>query len=229
MKRALVVFAVFTLAVSTLSMGNPNSDFGFRFGLKASPNLSWFRTETRGYSNSGTDLGFSYGLIADYEFAKNYAISSGLQILHTGGTLKYDYLHQGVTTEKRREHNLRYLEIPATLKLRTSEMGYITYYGKFGLGLGFNIHASADDRITLSDQSSLRITNEDISDEIRFLRAGLIIGAGFEYNLGGMTSLMGGITFHNGFSNILDKENPAVPNKPSAHNNYFELTLGVMF
>lgn len=229
MKRALVVFAVFTLAVSTLAMGNSNNDFGFRFGLMASPNLSWFRAETRGYSNSGTNLGFAYGLIADYTFAQNYAVSSGLQFLHTGGTLKYDYLHQGQLTEKRRDHRFRYVLVPAALKLRTSEMGYITYFGKFGLGLGFNIHASADERITLSDQSSLRTTNVDISDETRFLRAGLIIGAGLEYNLGGMTSLMGGITFHNGFSNVIDKENPAVPNRPSAHNNYFELTLGVMF
>lgn len=229
MKRTLVVFAVVLLAFPTLAKSNSNDDFGFRFGLKASPNISWFRTETRGYSNSGADLGFSYGLIMDYEFAQNYAISSGLQILRVGGSLKYDYIHDGVTTEKRRDHTLHYLEIPATLKLRTAEMGYITYYGKFGLGLGFNFRAHADDRISLTDQSSLRFHDLDISDETRFLRAALIIGAGLEYSMGGNTALLGGITYHNGFSNIIDKENPAVPNKPSVHMNYFEITLGIMF
>lgn len=229
MKRTFVALALFMLAFPVLAMGGSDDDFGFRFGLKASPNISWFRTETRGYANSGADLGFSYGLIIDYEFAQNYAISSGLQILRVGGTLKYDYLHEGVTTEKRREHTLRYLEIPATLKLRTQEMGYITYYGKFGLGLGFNIQARADDRITLSDQSSLQINEVDISDETRFLRAALVIGAGLEYSMGGNTALLGGITYHNGFSNIVDKDNPAVPNKPSVHKNYFEITLGIMF
>lgn len=229
MKRILLIFALCILALPALAQDNANDDFGFRFGLKASPNLSWFGTETRGYSNSGVDLGFSYGLIMDYEFAQNYAFSSGLQVLRVGGTLKYDYLHEGVETEKRREHTLRYLEIPATLKLRTAEMGYITYFGKFGLGLGFNIYARADDRITLSNQSSLRTNDVDISDETRFLRAALIIGAGLEYSLGGNTALLGGITYHNGFSNFVDKDNPAVDNKPSVHVNYFELTLGIMF
>ncbi len=218
------------LALPMLVTGNDaDDDFGFRFGLKASPNFSWFRTETRGYSNSGADLGFAYGLIVDYEFAQNYAISTGLNILHTGGTLKYNYLHEGTVTEKRRDHRLRYLEIPATMKLRTTEMGYITYFGQFGVALGFNIYARADDRIDLSDQSSLRFSDVDISDNTRFLRAALVIGAGMEYNLGGMTSLLGGISFHNGFSNVLDKDNPAVETKPSVQNNYFEITLGVLF
>ncbi len=227
--KKITVLLVFLLAAGPLLADN---DFGFRFGLTASPNLSWFRTETRHYDNRGAQPGFSYGLIVDYEFAQNYAVTSGLNILSTGGRMRYPYLDQGTEElEKRRDYNLRYLEIPVGLKLRTDEMGFITYYGHFGLGLGFNIRAKADDRIYLDDQSTLRSSDVDISDETRFLRASLVIGAGVEYNLGGQTSLLGGLTFHNGFSNILDVDNPHpdVKSSPSAVNNYLELTLGVIF
>jgi len=225
MKKPIVFLALLFIAAPLLA----DDDFGFRFGLKASPNLSWFRTETRGYDNRGVEPGFSYGLIMDYEFAQNYAITSGLNILSTGGKMRYRYIHDGLDTEKRRDYSLRYLEIPVGLKLRTEEMGFITYYGQFGLGLGFNIRAKADDRIYMDDDSTLRFSDVDISDETRFLRAALVIGAGAEYNLGGMTSLLGGITFHNSFANVLDEDNPAVATSPSAMNNYIELTLGVMF
>lgn len=231
MKKTLALLVFLCIAGPLLA----GDDFGFRFGLKASPNVSWFRTETRGFSNDGLDPGFSYGLIVDYGFTENYSISTGLNILRTGGTMRYRYTFdpggENLDTEKRRDHYLRYVEIPLALKLSTEEMGYLTYFGKFGLGLGFNIQAKADDRIYLSQDSTLRTKDKDISDDTRFFRAALIIGAGLEYNLGGLTSLLAGLTFHNGFSNVLNKDNPFDPAgpSPSALNNYFELTLGVMF
>ncbi len=230
--KKLTVFLALLFITVTLSA---NDDFGFRFGLKASPNISWFRTETSYYTNDGLKLGFSYGLIVDYKLTDNYAIGTGVNILRTGGKLKYRIMYdtgtQQIDTEKRREHYLRYLEIPLTLKLSTGEIGFMTYYGQFGLGLGTNLKATADDRVYISEGSTLRTTDVDISDEIRFLRAGLILGAGVEYNMGGRTSLLGGVTFHNGFSNTLKKDNPysSQAPDPSALNSYVEITLGVMF
>lgn len=200
-------------------------DFGFRFGLKATPNIAWFRTETRGYENNGVKFGYSYGLIIDYDFAENYAISTGLNILRTGGELKYDWTNG---TTKQSKYRYRNLEVPFALKLRTTEIGYITYYGLFGVGIGFRTSAIADELILPGGTNEWE-KNVDVSDETGFLRAGLLLGAGAEYNFGGVTSLLIGITFHNGFSNILDKKDYAVQNKPSAHNNYLELTLGIMF
>ncbi len=215
-------------------------DFGFRFGLKASPNISWFRTETRSYDNSGVRFGYSYGLIMDYDFAENYAISTGLNILQTGGKMEYDWIHdpngngekndaEGFRTVKQRTFRYRHLEIPLALKLRTTEIGYITYYGMFGVGLGFRTSAIGNDRITLPNDQYLHEDRIDITDGTSFLRAGLILGAGLEYGFGGRTALLAGLTFHNGFSNILEGRNPAVPYSPSAHNLYLEITLGVMF
>ena len=61
------------------------------------------------------------------------------------------------------------------------------------------------------------------------LRGSLIVGVGVEYSVGGRTALVGGLTFNNGFTNVLKGTNDAVGRKPSAINNFLELTLGVMF
>ncbi len=228
MKKATSLLIIILLALPVMA-----NDFGFRFGLKVSPNISWFRTETRHYENDGVGLGYSYGLIVDYEFAENYAITTGLNILQTGGKMTYpwDVIENGnlERATMHRDHRYRHLEIPLALKLRTVEVGYITYYGKFGVGLGFLTSAFADEELRFSDGSKSFEPTVDIKDETSFLRAGLLLGAGAEYNFGGLTSLLFGLTFHNGFSNMLEYQNDAVSHTPSAHNLYLELTLGVMF
>ena len=44
-----------------------------------------------------------------------------------------------------RSYSLQYVELPLTFKMRTKEMGYTTVYGRFGLGLGMNVKAEADE------------------------------------------------------------------------------------
>ncbi len=227
MKKIFPFLLVLLLAAPHVQADGPR----FMFGMKAAPNISWHRPETRGFERNGATIGFSYGLIADFLFAESYAISSGMHILHTGGKLKYRYRRDGLDTDKSRDYSLRYLEFPLTIKLRTEEVGYVTYYGQFGLGLGFNTKAEADERIPQPDGSVVSRTGVDISNEIRFMRGAMIIGAGLEYSLGGRTSLIGGLVFNNGFSNVLKMDNPYDPNasSPSSMLNYLEITFGVMF
>lgn len=228
MKKILPFLFALLLAVPYVQADSPR----FIFGMKASPNISWHRPETRGFERNGATIGFSYGLIADYVFAENYAISSGMHILHTGGKLKYDYRREdNVIVDKRREYSLRYLEFPLTIKLRTEEIGYVTYYGQFGLGLGFNTKAEADESIPQPDGRIDTGQGLDISDEIRFVRGAMIVGAGVEYRLGRRTSFKGGLVFNNGFSNVLKMENPYDINSPTPSSmlNFLEVTFGVMF
>jgi opacity protein-like surface antigen len=72
------------------------------------------------------------------------------------------------------------------------------------------------------------LENENISDDINLFKASLIVGAGLEYNFSGNTSLLVGITYNNGFTNIANFD--AVPEKPAdIRANYLELTLGMYF
>lgn len=195
----------------------------YNIGVKVSPNLGWIKPDTKYLESTGTLFRFGFGLITDIHFTENYAIGTGLNISQCGGRAEYFRLtieNDSVVSLMNRTYKLQYAEIPLTLKMKTNEIGYITYWGQFGLGLGVNIRAHADEEIDYlkhrpGDPSSLddpwenydktsRVTeDEDIKDDITLFRASLIVAAGIEYNISGQTSLLLGVTFNNGFSDAL--------------------------
>lgn len=234
--KKIVLFILFALVLIPMGF---SQDGLFRFGLKASPSLAWMRPETRGYESDGTRLGFSYGVIADYSLGEYYALSTGLQISSLGGSLSYPHTVVVITNEGpeertgilRRDYRLRYLEIPLTLKMHTDEIGYITYYGRFGFSPGINLRARGDDNFRFADANLDPLTEEDldIKSQTSFFRLALVVGLGMEYSMGGRTALVGGITFNNGFTNVLSGRNVNTDAAHSSVSNFLELTIGVMF
>ncbi len=194
-----------------------------RLGLKASPSFAWLNTETASYKRDGVKLGFSYGLIVDVPFSKSADFSSGVFINHTGGKLNFSDIREESITSVSRNYSLSYLEVPATIKMRTSEFGYFTYYAQFGLDFGFQIGASAME----SYGRPVRQV-DDFNKETHFLSSALIMGIGTEYAFGGRTALKVGITYNNGFLGVLKgKDNLGRTRKATASS--FELSLGVIF
>ena len=186
----------------------PDDDRKFRFGLQFSPNISWLKTNRTGYSSEGSKFGYSYGLSFEYFMTKNYLFSTGLSVLNTGGKLRYNLLLG--------DYEIKYVEVPLLLKLRTNEIGYLTYYGQFGFMTGFNINSSAD------FGSGVFVTNDAISSETNFMNVSLAIGIGVEYNISGNTSLNTGIIFSNGFVDQFDGD-------ASGNLNYVALNIGIFF
>ncbi len=243
----------------------PDNEKKVRFGLQFSPNLSWFKANTEGYKSEGTKFGFSYGLSIEYFMTKNYLFSTGINILQTGGKLSYNgaidvsdgrslyvYIPAGIEAK----YALKQIEVPLLLKLRTNEVGYLTYFGGFGFNLGFNYQSSADYEVTLSPNiydpagfngiTNGSYSNDNVSQDINWLNIGLVIGAGVEYNISGNTSLSLGLTFNNGFINQLDakaheldasgtsvangSEDPYLSSKSASANlNYVALNIGIYF
>ena len=204
----------------------------FRLGLKASPSLAWLKPNTEDYEREGIRLGFSYGLLAEFLMAEQYGFATGVHISYMGGKLSFpieEIVDNQIFREKERVYKLQHLEIPFTLKMKTREIGYNTYYAKFGFGGAINIKATADDRFYAQDGSSFSRNDIDINDEIPLMRVSMILGAGTEYSLGGNTSLVGGITFNNGFTNILKGNDSLSNRKKNARANYLEVTLGILF
>jgi hypothetical protein len=135
--------------------------------------------------NGGSKMGYNFGLLVDYFFGDNYAITSGLTINTTGG--KLEYLSSGNNTvEARQRYNLRYIEIPMGLKLRSEDLKRMNIYGRFGLSPQLNIMAKDND-------------DNGISDEVKLLDLGYHIGGGIEYSVGGKNALVFGLLFNNGF------------------------------
>ena len=214
----------------------------FKFGFKVDPNISWMSPETADLVSEGVLLRGSFGVNADIMFSERYALGTGFSIMGGGGQLSFfdyedrigDAGESNFIVKRNRKYKLKYVEIPLTLKLRTDEIGYITYWGQFGLGLGFATKATADDNIKFFSElvedademgnswidsgsaiSTLAKEDEeemgvDISGEMLPIRASLIIGAGIDYSLSGNTSLMFGIAYNNGLTNVFKSKIKAI-------------------
>jgi len=220
MKRTFIAILLLFVTGSVFAQYAPSPNYGFKLGLTAHPTIGWVKPQV-GKSN-GVALGFSYGLMGDFNFAENYSFATGLTITTINGKST-----QIITQETNPptqipyelKYKLQYIEVPLTLKLKTVKMNDIKWYGQFGLSNDFNIGAKQD-----SDASGKASTrDENISKTIKLYRAGLILGGGAEFELSGNASIAAGLTYNNGFTDITtDKSN-------NVRNHYIGINFGVFF
>ena len=243
-KIAALLSLIFVISLATKAQSD------FQLGLNFSPNISWFKAKTENVTNEGTNFGFNFGLIGDFNIADNYAFSTGINVVTIGGEISYPFaqeveLPNSTTTsfggKRTADITLKYIEVPLTLKLKTNEIGSLTYFGQFGFGLGVNYDASADVSFEYPSQNGGNISDEgvDYKSEINLIRASLIVGLGAEYNLSGNTSVLFGVSFNNGFTNVLSEDaydedingngTGARDKEFKAINNYILLNLGIIF
>jgi hypothetical protein len=199
-----------------------------RFAIFADPLISWMKTDVSKITSDGDRFGMNIGLMMDKYFAEHYAFSSGISIRSMGGTLKYKdgknvFQNSGdvheLSPNTSVKYKLQYIHIPLAIKLRTVEIGYTTYFAQVGLDPMINIKSSAD-------ISSLGITNVGVGREINPIYMAYHIGAGIEYKIVGSTSLMAGLTYMNGFTDVTDN-NGNSNEKTVIHS--FELRIGIIF
>ena len=251
MKKIILLFTAVILTTAATAQTK-----AWKIALHVDPNLSWLKPDNNDISAGGTKLNFGYGLSIDKMFTDNYAIATGLNIFNTGGELSYyregTAKANGIDTSYtsianvNRIYKLKYLEVPLTLRLRTNEIGYITYWVQVGVGLGFNIKARADEEIDHTDILASNgdwdragaavvdqtgddaLENEDINKDVRLFRTSLIAGGGIEYNLSGDVSLVAGVIFNNAFSNVLRGDGVVMSNgEPSIQENKKPQTFGM--
>lgn len=228
-----------------------SQDQRVRFGFTASPSIAWLQPDGQYLEKDNSRLGFQFGIISDFMLADNnkYAFSSGVLVDNFGGSVLDSHYHDGDTLVSSfgnvsTTYKFQYLTFPLSLKLKTNEIGYLTYHGQFGLDLGFNIKARRDIEGTYAG-SSFAEEDIDVIDDIVPIRTALRVGVGAEYNISGTTNLMFGITWNNGLTNVIDLNefaedadgNPIFTengqlqqgNKLKAVNNYLSLNLAVFF
>jgi hypothetical protein len=245
-KFVLLLTAAIMIFVNGCLFAQENGDNNlFHFGLKVTPALSWFTPGEKTLANDGVHFGFGYGLTTEFGFTKNYAFSTGLEILNANGKLKFNnndsvfYVANEATKHSdtvllNRTYKLRYVNIPLLLKLKTNRIGPMTYFGQFGFDLAIKWLATANDNESVKANP---ITNSDvsISNDVDFIRLALNVGLGIEYNLSGTTSLVVSVNYDNGFTNALRTNSKMLfdqsrnPLQQKAVFNYVGLTVGVLF
>ncbi len=180
-------------------------------GLQFSPALAWMKPSEKEWKNDGMRFGFRYGVNVDLMFSDHYGIGTGILMAHRGGRLTFQ------DTLKIR-FRFQYLDVPVVLKMRTGEIGYMRYYGIFGMTPGFRLSAKAQ-----NSSGGLTYEEVDIKDDIRLTNISLTIGLGIQYILSGNTRLVAGIEFNNGFSDLLKDDNVK-----ATHSN-LHLVAGIVF
>jgi opacity protein-like surface antigen len=249
---------LFTLLTLSAIITNAQDFQKFKIAARFSPGIAWMKPDSKYITNEGNVARFGFGISMDIHFTENYAFGTGLEVTRMGGSLSYlnSARYDGVdyVLSRTRDYRLQYVEVPLTLKLRTNEIGYITYWGQFGIVPGLNINAKGDDEIDFlygksdtgwseTDRKSISSEDEDIKNDINIFRVGLLIGAGIEYSLSGNTAVLAGITYNNGFTDVLDGDlvvtdesdkpvfeggNPK-KNEMKSMSNILQLNIGIKF
>lgn len=224
MKQILTGLLLTFLTTTAFAQQGADPYYGFRLGLTAHPTFGWAKPENG--KGNGFSMGFSYGLLADLNFAENYSLSTGLTITTINGKTTeinpspyYDAAAYPNATAYDLKYKMQYLEVPLTLKLKTEKIGDVRWYGQFGLSNGFNIGARQD----VSVAGKTIVQDDHIKKNTNFYRAGLIVGAGLEYDVAKNTSITTGLTLNNGFTDISSAAGRSV------RNHYMSLNFGVFF
>lgn len=205
---------IILLFVSASSMAR--ADQKVSIGLMANPLVSWLRIDNGDIERNKAKFGVEYGVLTDINFTENYSLSTGLSVMLQGGTMTYGYpLDPNDTLDTRVKMSLHYINLPLYLKLKTNEMGYITYYGEFGILNQFRIKGAADAERAGTDKfdETVNITKKDNELGIRsqLYNMSLHIGAGIEYSVGTRTKIQAGLFYNNGFVNVIkDKDDDKI-------------------
>jgi hypothetical protein len=214
----------YILSLIILALSTPIFSQGLSFSVVFDPQITWMNSDSKRIGRDGTNFGFGGGLVMDHYFAENYAFSTGLFILGTGGNLSYldsldfrfgdgrDTLPAGTVVT----YKLQYLTLPFSLKLKSNEIGYSRFFAHLGLNTHINVKATGD-------ADSRNISGEDIRDEINFFMMSYFFGGGMEYSLGGNTAIIGGIYFTSGIWDVTSTKDYR------AHVGSVSLRLGVKF
>jgi hypothetical protein len=222
MKKIAIAITFLFFSTTLFAQSNALVDYGFRLGLTAHPTFGFIKAENG--KGNGVSLGFSYGLIGDFNFAENYSFSTGLTITTINGKSSeinpapYHTNQSSIATAYDIKYMMQYLEVPLTVKLKTIEVNGVRWFGQFGLSTDFRIGAKQS-----AELNGTELANQiNANDNTRFFRAGMIIGGGGEFSMSGKTSLLAGLTYNNGFTNLSSTGS-------NVKNHYVGINFGVFF
>jgi hypothetical protein len=194
-------------------------------GIKISPSIAGNRIiaeQRHNFESTGARARFGVGLVLDYFFTENYALSTGLNYTSKGSGVSY------TTTDNVRRSDafsLQYLELPVMMKLYTNEVATDTkVYFHLGPSLSTNIAAKVNGNKIMPG------TGQAATKRFNTFEVSAILGTGAEMQLGQSTRIFGGLAYHRGLSdidNVYDKE--LNDKNISIRSGAFVIDLGLKF
>lgn len=209
MKKSLLIVGL----LMAMSLTASAQYKGFSFGFKVGPSFDWTGSKTGAAINERTKTGFDVGLVAEYYFAENYAIVTGINVDFVNGQYKFDDM-RNVSVDTINDFQLGTVdrkfkttiyEIPLMLKLVTPELGNLPLraYAQVGGAFGYTQRVKVMDTFTLGEINDTDYRATD--GEYNPFHASLRIGAGAEYTLLETTRVFAGIYFSHDFLNSISR------------------------
>lgn len=194
---------------------------GFSFGFKLGPSFDWTGSKTGSIENMKTKTGFDVGVVAEYYFAENYAIVTGVTVDFLNGRYAYDDMRNISTIDSITDYQLGTItrdfkstvyEIPLMLKMVTPEIGNLPLraYAQVGGSFGYTQRVKVKDSFTLGDidDDTFRATKGEYNP----FHASLRIGAGAEYAFLESTRGFVGIYYAHDFLNNISSGAQGITN-----------------
>ncbi|AFM05129.1 hypothetical protein Fleli_2776 [Bernardetia litoralis DSM 6794] len=230
--KKLTLLAVFFLFAGFSSKAFAQSPV--RLGLKFNPIVSYAQvTDEDKKSIDGLDksskVGFSGGLMLDFDFSERAAFHTGLLIVKKGYSYSYPFSTTSsdsipvTTTETRSiDASITTVEIPLALKMRSGDIADgLRIRGIFGGQIGLNVSSKTTDEI-----ASISTESRKTGDYYQPLSVDFLVGAGVEYDIESVGTIDFGLSYHNGLTRF-NKKKDSYGSRALAH--YFSFDIGFFF
>ena len=219
MKKSLLIVGLLLAMSLTASAQNT----GFAFGFKLGPGFDWTGSTTGAAKSEGMRTGFGVGVVAEYYFAPNYAIVTGVNVNMNRGHYSFDNGRMVMGADSvasletypvDRYFKSTVYEIPLMLKMMTNELGGLPLraYAQVGAGLGYAQKVKVKDTYLDVAETEYAATDKEFSN----LRASMKIGAGAQYVIDESTRVFAGLYFSHDFINNINYITP------NYYGNYYE-------
>ena len=195
-------------------------------GLVLGAGLNFTEPETNLISKAATGTDLLVGMTVDWHFADNIALSTGLEFEFDrfrhgfNDSVRIDYFDREILTSSseqkvegtmllnERRYRSVYATIPVMIKFQTNYLGYLRYFGKFGIRNSFLLKSRGDNYGSDFDLSTFTVTegaellDMRIPGDMSFYRGSIGLSGGAEWNFSGGTCLVGELGYFYGFTNL---------------------------
>ena len=220
MRKSLFLSALLVL----VSLQILAQDSDFKLGIKVAPAIHSTRIlldDPVLISNDGSNMKLSFGLVVDKALTDSYILSTGL--IYIPKEVRIGITPDAgnpVNFNMAESYKLQYLQVPLTLKLFTNEVKPdVKLFFQLGMALEIKVYEEAD----------LTLTEQEVVSEFQPINIPVVLGTGFEYNMGINTVAFAGVSYHRGLNNIVKSTNVAFAQDLEIRSTVLSIDLGVKF